>query len=193
MGKRGLTREAITEAAVAQIEEGGMAAFSLRALASSMGIQVSSLYNHIRGQRDLMTAVGLRAVAMLTEAEARAIRGREPEEALFALADAYRRFAWEHTELYRLVMGVHALAIPELEAAAKGIAEPILQVLSGFGVEGDARIHGQRLLRSVMHGFFALENRGGFSGAPVDRETSYRLAIECVAAQLRKTGGNTAL
>ena len=47
MAKKGLTKEIIVNAALEQIEKNGLSAFSLRNLAASLGVQVSSLYNHI--------------------------------------------------------------------------------------------------------------------------------------------------
>lgn len=188
MGKKGLNKEAIVQAAVEQIEEMGLAAFSLRSLAAKLEVQVSSLYNHIEGQNDLLGEVGLRAVDMLTRRQENAIAGKERDQALFALAQAYRSFAKEHPELYRIVMGAHTLEIPVLERAAEKIAKPILRVMEDYGLEGDEKIHGQRILRSVMHGFFAHERSGGFSHAQVDKDLSYRLAIQCVADQLNARG-----
>ena len=192
MAKKGLTKELIIEAAVALIEEKGLANFSLRNLASSLGIQVSSLYNHIEGQNDLLMEAGFCAVNMLTEREENAIQGKTKDEALFALADAYRLFAKEHTELYSIVMGAHILNIPVLEKASKTIVQPILRVIADYGITGDMQIHYQRILRSVMHGFFAHENVGGFSGSNANRDESYKIAIACVAAQLRATGRSNA-
>ena len=184
MAKKGLTKDRIIHTALAQIEEHGLPAFSLRSLASALEIQVSSLYNHIQGQKELLAEVGLRAVHMLAEQEEQAVAGQRQDEALFALADAYRRFAREHTELYHIIMDVHTLEIPLLESAAEQIAKPILHVLADYGITGPRQIHYQRLLRSVMHGFFAHETSGGFTASAVDREESYHFSIACIAAQL---------
>jgi len=185
MAKKGLTKDDITDSALAFIEEKGLAAFSLRSLAGSLGIQVSSLYNHISGQNDLLAAVGCRAVHQMTALEEQAIAGKDRDDALFALADAYRLFATEHPELYRIIMGVHILKLSVLETEIQKIVAPILTVLSGYGIALERQLHYQRILRSIMHGFFAHENTGGFSFAEIDREISYHLAIKCVADALK--------
>lgn len=184
MAKKGLTKETVIDAAVALIEKNGVASFSLRNLASALEIRVSSLYNHISGQNELLTEVGTRAVTLLTAMEEEAIAGKETDDALFALADAYRLFAVEHPELYRLIMGVHILRLTVLETEIKKIVAPILTVLSGYGLPEDRQMHYQRILRSIMHGFYAHESTGGFTYTQIDRETSYRLAIQCVAGAL---------
>lgn len=193
MAKKGLTKKIIIDTALMQIEENGLPAFSLRTLAAALEIQVSSLYNHIKGQNELLTEIGLRAVDMLAELEESAIQNKKKDEALVALADAYRFFAKEHTQLYRIIMGVHNLDIPILESAAQKIAKPILRVISDYGVEEDMQIHYQRMLRSVMHGFFVHESSGGFSVSSIDKDVSYRLSIECIAAQLNANGGKNRL
>lgn len=184
MARNGLTKEVIVDAALALIEERGLAEFSLRTLAASLGVQVSSLYNHISGQNALLTEVGIRAVALLTALEEKTIVGKKTDEALFALADAYRSFAKAHPELYRIIMGVHILHLPVLETEIKKIVAPILTVLSSYGLSEDQQMHGQRILRSMMHGFYAHESTGGFTYTGIDRETSYRLAIQCIAGAL---------
>ena len=63
MPKKGLTREIVIGAAQAHIERKGLAAFSLRDLASHLGVRVSSLYNHVGGQSELLALVGVRAEA----------------------------------------------------------------------------------------------------------------------------------
>lgn len=184
MARKGLTKESIADAALGLIEDKGLAAFSLRTLAASLDVQVSSLYNHISGQNDLLTEVGIRAVDLLTQLEENAIAGKKTDDALFALADAYRLFAKTHPELYRIIMGVHILHLPVLETEIKKIVTPILTVLSGYGLPEEQQMHYQRILRSIMHGFFAHEHTGGFTYAQIDKEISYRLAIQCIAGAL---------
>ena len=106
MAKKGLTKEIIVNTALEQIEKNGLSAFSLRNLAAFLGVQVSSLYNHIEGQSDLLAEVGICAVNMLTGLEEASIADKLRDEALFSLANAYRRFAREHTLLTLIRMPV---------------------------------------------------------------------------------------
>lgn len=190
MPRKGLTKEVIIDNAIQTIESNGYADFSLRSLAATLNVTVSSLYNHIQGQEELLAAVGLRAVDILVGQEEQAI-GRCPlEQALYALADAYRTFALEHKSLYQIVMGIPRLSDPVLTAAAERIAKPILQVFAAFGLDEEEQIHYQRVLRSVMHGFIAHEIGGGFSRTSFDRNTSYRTAIRCIISDIRQTKGS---
>ena len=104
MAKKGLTKEIIVNAALEQIEKNGLSAFSLR---KSLTIILYSLPSGTaNGKPPLKFAeVGICAVNMLTGMEEAAIADKLRDEALFSLANAYRRFAGEHTELYRIIMG----------------------------------------------------------------------------------------
>lgn len=185
--KKGLTKKRIVDQAIQTIELHGYAAFSLRNLASALGITVSSLYNHIDGQEELYQLIGLRAVEMLAVREESAVSGKEPEQALYALADACRQFAQEHPELYQIIMGIPNRSNPRLSAAAEQIATPIFHVLTAFGLDEEEQIHYQRALRSVMHGFIAHETGGGFSRTGFDRNISYQIAIRCIISDIQRS------
>lgn len=186
MAYKGISRDRIIGAARELLEEHGLHSFSLRALAASLGVRVSSLYNHISGQEELLTALGLQAVDELCAELENAISGKYRSDALFALGRAYRSFALAHPQLYRLIMGAHGLRLPTLEEGATRISTPIFRLVEDYGLDGAAGIHAQRLLRSVMHGFYSHEQLGGFTLAEADREESYRFALESVAAQFEK-------
>ena len=188
MPRKGLNREAVTAAAIRQIEENGIASFSMNGLARSLGIRTPSLYAHVPDLDALLTDVGRAAVGQMVECERAAIAGKQREQALFALAEAYQTFANGHRELYRLVMHIPKAHNPVLEQAAEEIAEPILTVLSGYGISGEQAIHWQRALRAMMHGFAAHEQCGAFSHSPVSREDSYHMAIQMMADSLQRTG-----
>jgi len=188
MPRQGLNRDTIVEASIRLIEEKGYAAFSMSELAKSLNIKTASLYNHIESLDTLCTEVGLAAVAQMVAKEQKAIEGKEKDEALFAIADAYRAFAKEHNELYRVIMSLQKSKNEVLERAAGQITGPIMQVLSGYGLSKTEQMHWQRILRSMMHGFAAHEEAGGFSHFPVDKDESYRMAVQCIADGLPNAG-----
>ena len=63
-----------------------------------------------------------------------------------------------------------------------------MQVLCGYSIAEVRRMHWQRVLRGVMHGFVSQEASGYFSHYPVNLEESYRLAIQCIIDGLHKAG-----
>jgi len=188
MPRQGLNRKSLVEASIRLIEEKGYAAFSMGELAKSLNVKPASLYNHVESLDALFTDVGLAAVSQMVACETQAIEGKEKDDALFAIADAYRAFAKDHNELYRVIMSLQKSKNAVLEIAAGQISEPIVHVLSSYGLNRTEQMHWQRILRSMMLGFVAHEEAGGFSHFPADKNESYHMAIQCVADGLQNAG-----
>lgn len=184
MPRKGLTKEAVIDAAIELIEEQGNRAFSLNELARRLEIKPASLYNHIENMEELTGAVGYRIAGMIKQAELNAIADKSGDAALFALCDAYRAFAQEHIDLYKVIMGMQKDKNACTEAACGEMIDPILQVLSDYGITESEKMHWQRILRAVMHGFITHEYAGGFCHFPIEQNETYRRAIETVALGL---------
>lgn len=54
----------------------------------------------------------------------------------------------------------------------------------GYGISDSRKMHWQRVLRGLMHGFISEEQSGYFSHYPVPVSESYDIAINCVIAGL---------
>ncbi len=186
MAKKGLSRDLIIDTALRLVEERGPLGLSMRELAEALDVKAASLYNHISGMDDLMGQVGLRATEMRTRAQLEAIAGKTRAEALFALADTYHAFAMAHESLDKVIMGLQRNLSPVLPQAGELTMKPILQVLDGYALSDDAKIHWQRVLRATMHGFCVHEHMGGFSHSPLPVSDSYHMAIRCIAEGLEK-------
>jgi len=179
MVRKGLNKEVIVKAATKIIEENGYENFSMRLLADMLGVRTASLYNHVSSMEDLYTEIGLYALGLQKQIQMDSIDGKYRDEAVYALADSYRYFAKEHPELYKIIMGIPRVSNAILEEAAFQIIDPIIQVLSDYDIEKSARMHWQRVLRSIMHGFISQEEAGYFSHFNLDPNESYRIAIRC--------------
>jgi len=188
MPRQGLNREAVIAAAIRLIEEKGISKFSLNELAKSLHIKPASLYSHIESSEALLTDIGVIAVRQMVSSEKEAIEGKTGDEALFALASAYRKFAKEHYELYLLIMNIPKGKNPVLELAAEDIVQPIMEVLGSYKIDRETQLHYQRVVRSMMHGFVAHEEYGAFSHYPVDRDKSFEISIGLIAESLRRLG-----
>ena len=186
MFHKGLSKGLLIDASKELIEENGIAAFSMRALAEKLGVKTASLYAHIESMGMLFTEIGLSALNDQKGAQLAAIEGKDGDAAVFALAKSYRGFAKAHAALYQLIMQMPMGKDETLRSAADMTAEPSMQALQGYAIADERRMHWQRVLRSVMHGFVSQEASGYFSHYPVDLEESYRLAIQCVIDGLHK-------
>lgn len=158
----------------------------MRALAEKLGVKTASLYAHVASMDALFTEVGLSALHDQKAAQLAAIEGKDGDAAVLALAESYRAFAKAHAALYQLIMQMPMGKDETLRSAAAMTAEPSMQVLQGYSIGEERRMHWQRVLRGVMHGFVSQETSGYFAHYPVDLEESYRLAVQCVIDGLHK-------
>ena len=108
-----------------------------------------------------------------------AVTGCERDEAVYALASAYYKFAKEHPDLYKITLSLPMMKNDALLIAAGDIVEPIMGVLSQYGLHDEQQMHLQRVLRSILHGFISQEAAGCFRRFPVDISDSFHFAIRC--------------
>lgn len=98
-------RNACVRGALELLEEGGLDAVTLRAVAERAGVSRSAPYRHFSTKRALLAAAAAEGFRRLTAAivEARDGAGDEPRERLMAGCIAYTRFGAGHPHLYRLM------------------------------------------------------------------------------------------
>ncbi len=189
MPRAGVTRERVTEEAEQLADEVGFDALTLAAVAARLGIKLPSLYKHIDSLAALRDSVSERAIHELAGVMARATVGKAGADAVAALAHAAREWAREHPGRYAATVpaprrGVDAeFGMPEAAAAAATAVGVIYDALAGFGLEGDDAIDATRGLRSLLHGFVALEAAGGF-GLPADVDRSFDRVVDAFIRSL---------
>ena len=189
MFHKGLNKEIIVDAAKELIEQDGFSAFSMRKLAEKLNVKTASLYAHIDSMEVLFTEIGLSALREQRDCLLNAVAEQHGDAAIIALAEGYRRFAAEHAELYRLIMQMPSGDDAVLKEAAAMTAEPFMRVLGDYRLTEKQKMHWQRVLRGLMHGFVSEEQSGYFSHFPVSVEESYKTAIQCLVNGLRKEEG----
>jgi AcrR family transcriptional regulator len=143
-------------------ERDGFAAVTLPAVAAALAIRVPSLYNHVTGLEDIRRGIVLLALERFTGALRDAAIGRAGDEAVRTLADAYRAFAHAHPGWYAAIQAAGAYADEAVKAAASAPVAVAVAVLAAYDLHDDDALHAVRALRSVLHGFVALELGGGF-------------------------------
>lgn len=168
MFHKGLDRERIVSEATLVIEEVGLSGFSMRLLAERLGVKAASLYTHVESMNALLSAVGLSVLHRQRDTLIAAIEGRERDEALLSLADAYMSFAREHRELYKMIMSIPSSDDDILKAAAAMTAEPFMRALAAYALSNEERMHWQRGFRALLHGFVSEEQSGYFSHYPIN-------------------------
>ena len=93
-----LTRDEIVTTAIALLDEGGLAALSLRKLAARLGISAPTLYWHVRDKRELLDLMSERIVADY--------RDRNPPPADIAGWEWHRRIAYFARMRYRALIEI---------------------------------------------------------------------------------------
>lgn len=179
MAQKGISRDIILAKAIELIERNENPAISMRELAEELEIKTPSLYNHVKSMNQLFIDVSCYAAERLKQTQLAAIKEEHRDDALFALAAAYRNFAKEHKGLYKVTISIPTLQGDILTQTATAVAEPIFLVLSQYGLSEEQTIHWQRILRSIIHGFLTQEEAGFFRQHPVGVEISYQIAIRC--------------
>lgn len=128
-----LSRDRVLEEALRLVDEQGLPALTMRALAARLGVEAMSLYGHVDGKDGLR-----RGIAELLWAEVE--RGFDAaagwRDALRSLAHALRRLAADHPHAFPLMIGVDALFAPTLRIFHGGQAA--LRA-AGFGEEDGAK------------------------------------------------------
>lgn len=191
MSKRFLSRELIVSEAFRMIDERGTEDFSVRQLASSLGVQVSSLYNHIENEYDLLMEVAKRAAAMYTEHIDQAVKGLPLEEAAYTAGDAFRVFLKEHRYLYELLLDRRWIGDPEFEEVNKRFTQPIGSLIPKSIRDNLQKDHIYVAMRVVTHGFGTLESLGIFDGLSVDTTESYHMMITGVLKMMNDLSNKT--
>jgi AcrR family transcriptional regulator len=171
VARAGLSRAAVTQAALELIDHHGIQALTLAKVAEHTGVAAPSLYKHVRNLAELRNQVSIRVVGELTERLTAAVMGRGGDQALRAAMWAYRQYVIEHPNRYAAFPQAPS-SDPELAAAVGRLLEVVLAILRGYGLEGSAAIHAARCFRATAHGFASLQAAGAFR-LPEDLDTTY--------------------
>jgi AcrR family transcriptional regulator len=150
----------IVDAARELLEEEGPDALSMRRIAERLGIRAPSIYKHLPDKQALENALisaGFEEQAKLFEAAV-----RRNDDAVTAIARAYRRWARRHPHLYRL-MTERPLDRENLVPGAEDRAGRVLY--EAFGGDADRA----RAAWAFAHGMTILELNDRFPpGADLD-------------------------
>lgn len=183
--RAGLSTDAVVDAALGVVDEQGLDALTLAAVASRTGVAPPSLYKHIGGLGDLRSLVRGRVLAEMTERFATAVIGRSGDEAVTSLLRAHRDYVRRYPARYA-AMSPDPLHDPALAAAGRRQLDVVFAVLHGYGLEGSAAVHAARCLRSIAHGFASIEANGGF-GMAEDVDETYEQLIRMFLATLPRS------
>jgi AcrR family transcriptional regulator len=153
-------------------DEAGPDHLTLAALAARLGVRQPSLYKHVASLDALQQLIAKRAKAEFADVLGRAAIGRARDDALIAMAHAWRAWALDHPGRYQIGQRAPAPGDADHRAVADRTVAVMTAVMAGYGLDGDDAIDAVRAFRSALHGFVSLEAGGGF-GMPVSVDRSF--------------------
>jgi AcrR family transcriptional regulator len=168
------TRDRLVAAALAVLERDGPAAIQARTLAGEIGASTMAVYTHFGGMPKLIEAMMREGLARFAEHTRGVSHTDDPMADLIAGGLAYREFAIQNPQLYRLLFGLtdlgRALKLPQDAATPWDLTEGVdaLSVLVGAveRVVKAGRIRPQdptpaaTQILSATHGFVLLAMSG---------------------------------
>src|SRR3954468_1351708 len=175
MPRAGLTTDAVVDIALALVDEKGLEALSLAAVADRAGVATPSLYKHVGSLADLRDLMAVRVIRQITDSFAGGVRGRSRDEAVTALMQAYRVYVVANPGRYAL-MPLDPLRHEILAGPGRDLLNVFAAVMRGYGLQDAEATHAIRRMRAAAHGFADIESGGGF-GQPEDIDKTYEGVI----------------
>jgi AcrR family transcriptional regulator len=130
------TREALIEAAAGLLDEGGVAAVTLREVGRRAGVSHNAPYKHFADKEDLLAAVAARDLRR-REVSGRKTRSKQPPaEAVKAMLHSHVRHAQQHPNLFRLTYGPWSSVSQELASAATAARSSFVETVSQAQLDG---------------------------------------------------------
>jgi AcrR family transcriptional regulator len=180
-----LSRDAIVNAALTFLDRDGWDALTINALANQLGTKGPSLYNHVDSLDDLRRTVRMRVVGDIIDMLNTVGQGRTRDDAVMAMASAYRSYAHHHPGRYsaftRMPLGGDD---PEFTDATRAAAGPVIAVLASYGLDGEDAFYAALEFWSAMHGFVLLEMTGVMNGI-ADTDTVFTDMVMRLAAGMQ--------
>lgn len=167
------TRELITQAALAYIDEHGVDALTLRALGQSVGMHHTAIYRHF-ASRDEVLAAALGLVVQSAVDQAGPLPA-DPRERLLVLFRGIRGALHEHPAV-SVVFLLPSITIAD-SPAATAYVEEIMRALTDAGLRGSSLLLHYRILEGFTLGTTAFD----YSGAPEhleSRRQRYRTYVD---------------
>lgn len=180
-------RDDVLAAARDMLDEQGWDRLSMVALAERVGIKAPTLYNSVENLDDLRRQLWILVVRDMGESIRDAVLGLSGDDAVRAIATAYRAYAHKYPRRYALPVSIPGLKGPDILAAISVATETANAVFRWYGITGDDATVANTLLSASMSGFLAMELQGAMQ---VDPDLAYRVMIENFIAglqQMKKT------
>jgi DNA-binding transcriptional regulator YhcF (GntR family) len=140
-----LSRDRIVRTAMEIADAEGMAALSMRRVATDLDVATMSLYRYVHSKDDLI-------VFMIDEAIGQEPFPESPPEGWRARLELAARLQWTTFRRHRWLAPAMSLTRPQLAPSALAYTEWVLRALDGLGLDPSAMIHAHVMLFSYVRG-----------------------------------------
>ncbi|HEY0692401.1 MAG TPA: TetR/AcrR family transcriptional regulator [Kribbella sp.] len=180
------TREDLVEAATRLLDEGGVAAVTLREVGRLAGVSHNAPYKHFADKEALLAVVAARDLDRHAELIQQAIkRKRTAQSALSEAMSRYISWALDYPERFRLVFGRWTVGSPELIAAAERAQANLVGLVQAAQEAGSLPaadpVRLASLVRSVAHGAADLAASGHLSAEGKGHASPQQLVDDLLA------------
>ena len=164
-----LDSAAILQAALALLEEKGDA-FSMRALAHSLGVDAMAVYHYYAGKEELLLALMAQRFAALDPRQPPFTQHQGPQRRLLALCALYLELVSATPYFVRLM----ARGLVEQADVAQRFTALFEQALDGLDLDKKTRLRGRDTLVDFLHGY-------ALAGRPAS-ETQWHASVGLILA-----------
>ncbi|MGN1130917.1 MAG: TetR/AcrR family transcriptional regulator, partial [Ruminococcus sp.] len=145
--KAGLDKRKIIEAAADMADKKGIANVTLKVLAEELGIKSPSLYKHFSGGlEELNKELMLYGWRSLESEITKSAIGKARDDAIIAICYTYRNFVAKHKGLFEAMQWYNMYQSEEHLQATEGTVSILFQVLDGYGLKEEQKVHIVRML-----------------------------------------------
>ncbi|GAA1743183.1 TetR/AcrR family transcriptional regulator [Aeromicrobium alkaliterrae] len=186
---KGLTPELVARTALELIDDEGVGAASMRAIAARLGVEAMSLYKHVSTRDELLDLVVELVVAELDEdPQVRRDAADGWRDYLSRLARGVRRYALAHPHAFPLVTTRPAEA-PWINPPLRSLAwiESMLATLHDAGFSDEQVLFTYRSFNSFLLGYLLMESGARTLRDPQDGDGSMGTSSEPIPGGLTPT------
>lgn len=156
-----LNRATVIDMAAVIADAEGIDAVTLSRIATDAGVKQPALYRHVTGIEELWQLLSLRARDLLVVDLTNAVLNQTRQDAVLAIAMAWRAFVQQHPGLYSATDRVPSVGDADIELSLTRVVAALTTALDGYLLTSEQRAHCARSLRSALHGFCVLEKDHG--------------------------------
>lgn len=165
-GASNLTRDGIVAAALAQIDQEGLDSFSIRTLATRLGVYPTAIYWYVPSRNELLARVATLVLADILPVR----RRRSWQHHLRDIFVNFRAAVQAHPKVAPLI-GTQLVSNASISLE---LVEGLLATLGRAGLSGNRLVAGYNSLVAGLVGFSAQE----FAPLPSDDPTAWQLAVQ---------------